>query len=63
MPTPKPFEHLAREFTKVVDDFAKCQDKQKRKELLLAMRLILSEADRLSVDQLKGYPIPGSARK
>ena len=60
---PKPFEHLAREFTKVVDEFSKCQDRQRRKELLMAMRLILSEADQLSVSHLKGYPIPDSETK
>jgi hypothetical protein len=30
---------------------------------LMAMRLILSEADQLSVSHLKGYPIPDSETK
>ena len=54
---PKPFEHLAKLFTEVVDEFAKFQDKQASKELLLMrMTLILSEARQLGFAHLKGHP-------
>ena len=42
---PRPFQHLAKELTEVVDEFVQCRDKQRRRELLVRIRLILSEVD------------------
>src|SRR5439155_5920222 len=57
----KRFDVLAKEFAETADKYQASQNMREQKELLMIMRLILSEVDRLSLSQLKDYPIPGSA--
>jgi hypothetical protein len=41
----KPFDHLTCQFRQLSDEFQNCEDQQRRKELLLAMRVIVDEAE------------------
>ncbi len=54
------FHDVAKDFMEAVEQFEGCDDKRQRKLLLGRMRMILNEADQLTLTHLRDSPTPGS---
>jgi hypothetical protein len=47
---------LAKQFSEIADQFAKTQDPMQRRELLVMLRMIVGETDRLTYADLEKLP-------